>query len=83
MMTLYQYKMKSEGEQLKMLSQQAELIRSRNEDGTNIKLFALGDFFIEVRYDDKSGAIIEKNEFRCGYLLDKYSQDVKTIFEFK
>lgn len=82
-MTLYQYKMKSDNEQLQMLCHQGEIIHSENENGTNIKLFALGDFFIEAFYGLNSNEIIKKNEFRCGYLLDKYSQDVKALFDFK
>lgn len=76
LMGLYEYKMLSEKQQWDELWAKGSYLTYFIEADTRLNLYALHAFFVEVKLNSTGKKIIRKEEFVCGYSLDKYSGSI-------
>ena len=61
-----------EEEQLNTVWDKATFLKTHEDNKFRYNLYALGNFYIEIKYDIKRNTILEKVAFRHVELLDKY-----------
>ena len=59
-------------EQLNTVWEKATYLKSMEDSKFRFNLYALGNFYIEIKYDIKRNSILERVVFRQTELLDKY-----------
>jgi hypothetical protein len=53
-------------------------VESITQKGVIHLLYIINDFYIEVKYDQRSNQIIDKKAFKQGSILDKYLKKLPT-----
>lgn len=59
-------------EQLNTVWEKATYLKTHEDNQFRFNLYALGNFYIEIKYDIKRNSIVEKVVFKHTELLDKY-----------
>ena len=72
-MTLYEYKILSEDDQWDTVFSIGKFLDIFIEGNSKYVLYAIDKFFVEVEWNIENDNIIGKGEFKCGEILDKYS----------
>ncbi|MFS4469135.1 hypothetical protein [Maribacter sp. 2210JD10-5] len=75
-MGLYDYMILEDTEQWNVLWNKGDYITHRLDDKYKCNLYALFDFFVEVRLDPITDKILDKAHFKTGIILDKYAGDI-------
>jgi len=71
-MKLYEFISKQEQLQYQIVWEIGVHIETLNQDGIMYLLYAINDFYVEIQYNQRTNAIICKNQFKGGEHLDKY-----------
>jgi len=72
-MTLYEFNMLNDDEQLSTVSDRGIFLDNHITKTEKINCYAIDMFFVEVVYDAKQNKIAEVRCFKEGHRLDKYS----------
>lgn len=75
-MALYEYLSIKEARQLELLWQEGKHLETAAVEGEWHQLYALWDFFVEVRYSSHFNKITGHTAFRQGELLEKYLHEL-------
>lgn len=71
-MKLYEYLSRDEQLQYQIVWELGTHLETLNQKGEAYLLYALGDFFVEIRYCRRTNQILGKNQFKDSEALDKY-----------
>lgn len=71
-MTIQDFLQLPEEEQLYTVWNKATFLETLEDNQFRYNLYALGNFYIEIKYDLKRNTMVEKIVFRHVELLDKY-----------
>jgi hypothetical protein len=77
-MTLYEFNMLNDDEQLSTVWDRGIFLENHISKTEKINCYAIEMFFVEVVYDAKENKIRKVRSFKEGHLLDKYSPNFKT-----
>lgn len=72
-MTLYEFNSLSEHNKYDITFKEGAFLNYRLEDNLRYALYAVDMFFVEVEYNNNKNKIQNVRSFKCGDLLDKYS----------
>ena len=72
-MTLYEFNCLSGHKKYDTTFQKGTFLDYRIEGNIRYALYAIDMFFVEVEYDNGKNKIQNLRSFKCGELLDKYS----------
>lgn len=75
-MELYEYMMLDDTEQWNNLWQNATFLTHYKAIDCKFSLYALYDFYVEVRLDPVTDKAIDKKQFKAGDTLDKYAGSI-------
>ena len=75
-MGLYEYMLLNDSDQWNELWQSGTFLTHHIDHTNKYTLYALHDFFVEVKLDAKTSKILNKRHFKTGHLLDKYSGNI-------
>jgi hypothetical protein len=75
-MRLYEYMLLEETEQWNVLWDKGTYLTHHIEPAEKCNLYALFDFFVEVRLDPTTNKIADKVHFKTGELLTKYAGSI-------
>lgn len=71
-MKLYEFISKDEQLQYQIVWEIGTHVETLYLDGVIYLLYAINDFFVEIRYSQRTNQILGKNQFKTGDHLDKY-----------
>jgi len=74
--TLYEFRMLSDSEQLETVWDKGNFIDNAITPNHRINLYAIDMFYVEVYYDAVTNKITHHTAFIHGHRLDKYSGDI-------
>ena len=75
-MTLFDFKLLTEADQLDLLYEQGSYIGKRKEDYQNVLLYQLESFYVEIFYYKHRCYCTGVRCFRSTVLLDPYLEDI-------
>ena len=71
-MKIYEFSLKDEQLQYQIVWEIGVHVETLHRDGVMYLLYVINDFFVEIQYNQRTNAIIGKNQFKTGEHLDKY-----------
>lgn len=71
-MKIYEFLSRDEQLQYQIVWEIGKHVETLQQDGVLYLLYAINDFFVEIQYNQRTNAIIGKNQFKTGEHLDKY-----------
>jgi hypothetical protein len=83
LMTLYEFSVLDMNNQMEMVNQKGIYLDNHITQNEKFNLYAIDMFFVEVEYNKRFNKITNIKSFKTGYLLDRYSNFKKMIFEKK
>lgn len=69
---IYEFISKDEQLQYQIVWEIDVHVETLHQDGVMYLLYSVNDFFVEIRYNQRTNTIIGKNQFKDGEPLDKY-----------
>lgn len=69
---IYEFISKDEQLQYQIVWEIGVHVETLHQDGVMYLLYSVNDFFVEIRYNQRTNTIIGKNQFKDGEPLDKY-----------
>ena len=74
LMTLYEFKLKSDHEQYDLVFNHGQFLDFHLENSKRFVVYAVFRFFVEIEYDVASNKIVGKTSFVDGSKLSRYSR---------
>jgi hypothetical protein len=82
-MTFNDFLSLTQDRQIELLKEQGVIVSNREHDGCKFELYQILNFYVEMRYRNKTGELLTIRKFKCTNLLEPHLEkiSIKNIFK--
>ncbi|MEO7294107.1 MAG: hypothetical protein ABIW34_13445 [Ginsengibacter sp.] len=74
--TLYEFNSLEELEKIEALGEYGQIVAHKFEGKFKFMLYQINNFYVEIKYIEKTNAFVELRSFKTTNLLDSYISDI-------